>query len=191
VRAVVPLRRRPVDWVLLAFFTVNLAFVTYVVDLEQLVVRDPTRFAYPVWPPAPLVDLVHWWGRTYDPLLMARPPFWMATIWIDALLFGPFYAVAIYALVRGREWIRVPALVWSGLMFANVSAIMAEELFGEHRSPAPLVVTAANLPWWVLPVVVVGRFARPHPFTKPVAGMPSAPGGGVGPGSARAPGDGG
>jgi hypothetical protein len=32
-----------------------------------------------------LVDLVNWWGRTFDPLLMARPPFWKATIWIDVV----------------------------------------------------------------------------------------------------------
>jgi hypothetical protein len=164
-RVVVPLRRRPADWVLLAFFAVNLGFITYIVDLEQLVVPDPAHFTYPPWPPTPLVDLVHWWGRTYDPLLMARPPFWLATIWIDALLFGPFYAAAIYALIRGREWIRVPALVWSGLMFANVNVIMAEELFGVHHSPAPLVVAAANLPWWLLPAVVIWRFAHEHPFT--------------------------
>lgn len=167
-RRVIPLRRRPVDWVLVAFFTVNLTFITYIVDLEQLVIADPENFTYPLWPPAPLVDLVHWWGHSFDPVLMARPPWWKATIWIDAIGFGPFYAAALYAIVRGREWIRVPAFVWAGLMFANVTIIMFEELSGPHRTPAPLVVTLANLPWWLLPVFVVWRFARTdHPFTEP------------------------
>jgi hypothetical protein len=31
---------------------------------------------------------------------------------------------------RGRDWIRVPALVWSGLMTANVLIILMEERYG-------------------------------------------------------------
>ena len=49
------------------------------------------------------------------------------TIWIDVLRNGPFYLAAIYAISRGRDWIRVPALVWSGTMTAVVLVILAEE----------------------------------------------------------------
>ena len=166
-RAPIPLRERPLDWVLLAFFAVNLGFITYIVDLEQLVIADSAHFTYPLWPPAPLVDLVHWWGHHFDPLLMARPPWWRATIWLDSLLFGPFYAVAMFAILRGKEWIRVPAIFWSGVMFANVSIIMFEELTGPFRTPAPFVVTMANIPWWTLPLLVTWRFGRSeHPFSR-------------------------
>jgi hypothetical protein len=152
-----------------AFFLVNLGFITYVVDLEQLVVADPARFAYPVWPPPVLVDLVHWWGREFDPLLMARPAFWRMTIWIDVLGFGPFYAFAVYAFVRGRDWIRTPAIFWAGLMTANVLIILMEERYGRWATPEWGVVLAANLPWLLLPSAVVLRVARsPHPFTEPV-----------------------
>ena len=58
---------------------------------------------------------------------MARPAFFRMTIWIDVVAFGPFYAFAIYAFIRGREWIRVPALVWSGVMMTNVAIILFEE----------------------------------------------------------------
>jgi EXPERA (EXPanded EBP superfamily) len=164
-----------VDLVFVAFFAVNLTFVTYIVDLEQLVIRDPGRFSYPLWPPPPLVDLVHWWGRTYDPLLLARPAFFRMTIWIDVLLFGPFYAAAVYAFVRGRDWIRLPAVLWSGAMFTIVSIILMEERYGVHASPRFGFVLAANLTWLLLPLAVVVRMARsPHPFTEPVP-APVAP----------------
>jgi hypothetical protein len=169
-RTVIPLRERPVDWVLLAFFALNLGFITYIVDLEQLAIPDAAKFTYPIWPPPPLVDLVHWWGHHFDPLLMARPPWWRATIWLDSLLFGPFYAVAIWAIVTGRDWIRVPAIFWAGVMFANVSIIMFEELNGPFHTPEPFVVTMANLPWWTLPFFVTWRFARSdRPFTREAA----------------------
>jgi EXPERA (EXPanded EBP superfamily) len=158
--ATTPLRARRLDWVILAFFAINLGFITYIVDIEQLTIADSAHFDYPLWPPRPFVDLVHWWGHHFDPLLMARPPWWRATIWLDSLLFGPFYAVAIWAIWKGKEWIRVPAIFWAGVMFANVSIIMFEELLGPYRTPEPFVVTMANLPWWSLPFLVTYRFAR-------------------------------
>ena len=44
----------------------------FVPEGEPLVIADPNHFTYPLWPPAAMVDLVHWWGRTFDPALMAR-----------------------------------------------------------------------------------------------------------------------
>ena len=110
-REVIPLSERKVDWIFLGFFLINFTFITYIVDVEQLIIADPYDFEYPLWPPPPLVDLVHWWGNNFDPLLMARPAWWRATIWIDSLLFGPFYAAALYAFVKGKAWIRIPCLV--------------------------------------------------------------------------------
>lgn len=171
----VPLRQRPYDLVFVAFFLVNAAFITYIVDLEQLVVSNPANFDYPIWPPPPLVDLVHSYGETYDPLLLARPPFWRMTIWIDVLLFGPFYLFAIAAFVRGRDWIRTPALVWSGMMLANVLIILMEERYGQWATPRFGVVLALNTPWLLFPLATIWRMRRQHPFTEPTPVSPAAP----------------
>ncbi len=161
-------RERRFDMVVVAFFCVNLFFITYFVDIEQLTVANPYHFRYPLWPPPFFVNLVHSYGRRYDPLLMARPPFWKMLIWIDAVGFGPFYAVAVYAFVRGREWIRVPAVFWAGMMTTDVLVILSQELYGAYKSPDFPVVAALNFPWLALPVVVAIRMAvRPHPFSVP------------------------
>jgi hypothetical protein len=175
-RLPVPLRERPFDWVLLGFFAVNLLFISYVVSLEQIAIADPFHFDYPIWPPKPAIDLVHWWEKTYDPLLLARPPWYRATIWIDDLVFGPFYAVALWAFAKGRDWIRTPAILWAGLMMANVSIILFEEAAGPHASPHFGVVLLANLWWFVFPVLVVVRMVKggEHPFTAVAAGAPEA-----------------
>src|SRR5262249_16699817 len=119
-RQVIPLSQRPVDIAIVAFFLVNLLFITYVVDLDQLVIANPARFTYRLWPPRPAVDAIHSWGRTFDHLQDARPVWWKMTIWIDDLLYGPFYAAAIYAYVKGKEWIRIPSVLYSGMLFATV-----------------------------------------------------------------------
>jgi hypothetical protein len=91
---------------------------------------------------------------------MARPPFWRMTIWIDVLFFGPFYLAAIYAFVRGRTWIRTPALVWSGTMTANVLIILMEERYGVYATPHFGIVLASNLPWLLMPAAKIRRMQR-------------------------------
>jgi hypothetical protein len=153
-----------------AFFALNAAFITYIVDLEQLVIPDTSHFRYPIWPPRPLVDLVHWYGNHYDPLLMARPPFWRMTIWLDVLFFGPFYVAALIAFLRGLDWIRVPALVWSGMMLSNVLILLMEERYGQWASPHFGAVLAANLTWLLLPLAVIWRMRHDRPFSRLVTG---------------------
>ncbi len=160
------LRVRPVDLAIFVFFLVNLLFITYQVDVEQLVIADPNHFTYPLWPPRPSVDAVHWWGSHFDPLLMARPVWWKMTIWIDVLFYGPFYAVAAYALWRDRPWIRVPIAVWAGAMLCDVTTIMGEELFGPHATPAPLVVWGGNALWIVVPLLALYRAWLTRPATQ-------------------------
>jgi emopamil binding protein len=171
VEHVVPISRRRLDLVFVVFFLVNIFFITYIVDLEQLVIADPNQFAYPLWPPAPLVDLVHWWGRTFDPVLLARPPWWKATIWIDALFFGPFYVVATYAFVTGKDWIRLPSVIWAAVMLTNVTIILSEEMFGPYATPQLPMVLLANIAWLAVPLLLIARMARnERPFTKPTTG---------------------
>jgi hypothetical protein len=167
-RETIPLSRRPIDIVIIGFFTVNLLFITYMVSLEQVVIDDPFHFSPPLWPPPPMIALDHWWETTFDPLLVARPAWYRATIWLDVLAFGPFYAVAIYAYVRGRDWIRIPSIIWASVMFTNVFIILFDELLGTHATPYPFTVVGANASWLLMPFLVIWRMARSeHPFTVP------------------------
>ena len=169
----IPLAERKIDYLFIGFWFLNLSFITYIVDLEQIVISDPANFDYPIWPPPPFVDMIHWWGTSFDPVQYARPVWWRATIWIDALLFGPFYAAAIYAYVKGRDWIKNPSLVWAGLMFANVTIILFEELVGPHATPARGIVLLANAPWLLMPIATIARVWSPNPFTRVLTGRPS------------------
>ncbi len=168
----VPLARRPGDIAILVFFLVNLLFITYIVDIEQLIIPDPFHFTYPLWPPPPAVDAIHWWGRTFDPVLMARPAWWKMTIWIDALFFGPFYVFALYAYMRVKEWIRLPSIVSAATMLTNVTIILGEEMFGEHATPQFPIVLLANLPWLLFPIYILYRTMRaPQLFTEKTTGV--------------------
>jgi EXPERA (EXPanded EBP superfamily) len=160
-----PLSKRPVDIALIIFFIINLFFITYMVDLEQLVIPNADHFQYPVWPPARMIDLVHWYGRNFDPVLIARPAWWRATIWIDALFFGPFYVFAIYAYAKGLKWIRFGSIIWASVMLTNVTIILFEEVRGENASPELFRVFLANAAWVIFPLIVLHRMWKStNPF---------------------------
>jgi len=170
-REIVPLSKRPLDIVILAFFVINILFITYIVDVEQLVIANPDDFEYPPWPLPFMVDIIHWYGRNFDPVLIAWPMWWKMIIWLDSLFFGPFYVAAIYAFARGREWIRIPSIVWASVLVTNVLIILGEEFGGTHPTPAPVLVFFLNLPWLLWPVLVIARMWRAeHPFTREAGG---------------------
>lgn len=162
-----PLSRRRIDLIFVAFFLVNLLFVSYFIDTEQLVIADPAHFTYPLWPPGPVIDAVHWWGNNFDPLLMARPVFFKVTIWLDNLLYGPFYLVATYAFIKGKEWIRLPSVIYAVSMISGVIMILSEEAFGQYRTSHLALVIAANASWIIFPLLLLIRmWGTEHPFTR-------------------------
>lgn len=164
-----PLSQRRIDLIFVAFFLVNLLFVSYFIDTEQLVIADPQHFTYPLWPPGPVIDAVHWWGNNFDPLLMARPVFFKVTIWLDNLLYGPFYLLATYAFIKGKEWIRLPSIIYAVSMISGVIMILSEEAFGQYRTSHLALVIAANASWIIFPLLLLLRMGwTEHPFTRSV-----------------------
>jgi len=96
---------------------------------------------------------------------MARPAWWRATIWIDSLFFGPFYAIAIYAYAKGKNWIRFGSIVWASVMLTNVTIILFEECAGEFPSPHLGRVFLSNAGWIIFPIIVMYRmWTSVHPF---------------------------
>src|SRR5258708_12711113 len=105
---ILPLSKRRADWPILLFFAVNLLFITYIVDLEQLVIANPDHFTHPVWPPAFMIDSIHNYGHTFDPVLIARPASWKAPLWIDVLFLGPLYLAPLPPFPTANTSIRTP-----------------------------------------------------------------------------------
>jgi hypothetical protein len=166
-REVIPFRERRFDMVLWAFFFINLTVVTYQADLEQIVIKDPNNFSYPIWPLPFVIDAMHDYTRTYDPLVYNRPVWFQTTVWIDQLFYGPFYAVAMYAFWKGREWIRNWCFIWASVMLSVVTLILHEEWRGQYATDHLPLVIATNVGWIVFPILTLVRMWGPHPFTRP------------------------
>ena len=152
---------RPLDAVLIGWFCVGLA-VTFLVDIEAVLVQRPDLYGLdaahtPLWPPEPCVRAVRWWSAAADPLMHARPVWFRAAIWVEVLVQAPFYAVAIYAFVRQRSWVRVPAIVYATVLLTIMPIVLAEQYFGPHASRRPLLVTAVYGAYVLMPVLLLVR----------------------------------
>ncbi len=120
---------------------------------------------YPAWPPSQAVDIIRWYGCNFDPPLIARAAWWRATIWSDSLLFGPFYAWAVWAYWVGNKAARLPTVAWACVIMTNVFVIMMEELDGSTSTAFPVLVSALNAPWFFVPLAAAVRMAvQDNPF---------------------------
>ncbi|NQV01483.1 MAG: hypothetical protein HQ542_02475 [Bacteroidia bacterium] len=97
-RKILPLKQRPVDYIYPLFFFVNLFFITYIVDLEQLVIKDPDNFNYPVWPSIIVMSIL----------------FTNVTIICSEEIWGPTPALNLpLVLLANAPWFFFPIfLVW-------------------------------------------------------------------------------
>jgi hypothetical protein len=154
-----PLRGRPFDAVLVFFFCV-FALTSFV--YEQFVVfgvdlSTTTDIFGRSW---------YWYARSFDPVFL-DPPLWLRIMCgIDAYVFGPCYLMLIYAFVAGRNWVRVPALLYgSAIVYSTLVYFGWEFLAAENRAQANLLaVFIVNIPYTVVPLLLMWRVRDPEPF---------------------------
>src|SRR6266699_6734701 len=70
---------------------------------------------------------------------------------------------------KGKEWIRLPSIIYAVSMMSGVMMILSEEAFGQFKTPHLALVVAANASWIIFPLIILFRFGlNEHPFTRHV-----------------------
>jgi hypothetical protein len=106
--------------------------------------------------------------------LMARPVWFKDTIWLDNILYGPFYATAIYAFIKGKQWIRIPSIIYATMMITGVFFILTEEAFGPFHTPQLGIVVLANSSWIIFPLLILFRMGlTSQPFARSISQIPA------------------
>ncbi|CAI5979125.1 unnamed protein product [Closterium sp. NIES-64] len=137
----VPLAQRPFDAFFVLFFAVHV-LTAVLIDAQMLLPRA-------LFPEA-LRRAVTWHVETSGDFLVGSPQPWFLSLVISQfLLHVPFFLVAIYAFCTGREWIRVPAIAYSG------HAIMS---CGTCHATCPIPHAPSHMPHPTCPI----PHAPPH-----------------------------
>lgn len=106
-------------------------------------------------------------GRLWVSYAQADPayfdvPLWMALmIGFDTFLLSPFYVYSIYALWHGRVdtplYRAIGFSVCGGLVYAMVLYLLWEVLMVKQTGAQLLAVTAFNIPWGLVPLLLIVR----------------------------------
>lgn len=85
-----------------------------------------------------------WWCEICDPVLCYNPLWIKYLSMLSPFVFLPFYFVAMWAIVTRREWIRIPVIIYSSILFVDLSAFFVEGIWGEMPSPSMAIFTAVR-----------------------------------------------
>jgi hypothetical protein len=158
-----PLRQRPVD----IFFTVvflTFALTSGISDLVPTLGIDIRADS-----DNPLARANYWYAHDTDPLFMHAPVWMRIVTGLSTFVYGPFYFVLAWALLKGKNWIQLPAVIYaSAISFITGILVFGVEFFGEpqFQTPNPVKFLAFNLPYVILPLVLLARMRAPAPFTR-------------------------
>ena len=82
---------------------------------------------------------------------------------------GLFSLLLAYCLVKGRNWIQLPAVIY-GTMISTITGIIVTgvELFGEpqYQTHNAMKFFSFNWPYIFMPIVLIIRMRKPMPFTR-------------------------
>jgi emopamil binding protein len=81
----------------------------------------------------------------------------------------PFYVVLVFALVKGKNWIQLPAVVYATMIVTLTGIVVfGVEFFGDPatRTGNPPKFLAFNLPYVLVPLLLLIRMRAARPFTR-------------------------
>lgn len=120
--------------------------------------------------PNPLARANYWYAIDTDPLFLHAPTWMRFATGLSAFVYGPFYLVLAWALVKGRNWIQLPAVIYA-TMISSITGVLVfgVEFFGEPEFRVLNVTKflSLNLPYVLIPLLLLVRMRKPLPFTRP------------------------
>lgn len=147
----IPLRRRPLDILLIAFFTISV--------LYGFLFSLPEGLGVPVAPDSPWPPLraLHGWAIAEEPAHLDPPPNLIAALLFDGFFQAPVLVFVIVGLVRLRPWVRPLGLFYSGAAVTNMFFYFVQTFLGPDAPPNVVYYLAFNLPWLLAPIILALR----------------------------------
>lgn len=151
-----PLSRRPLDLILIVFFSVSVAY--------GLLFNIAEGIGVPVAPDSPWPPLrwLYDWSVAEEPAHLDPPPNLIAACLFDGFFQAPALLFVMIGLARLRPWVRPLGLVVAGAGVTNMFFYFMQTFLGPNPPPNTAYYLVFNLPWMIAPAVLGLRvhFAR-------------------------------
>jgi hypothetical protein len=147
--------RRPIDLILIAFFSISV--------LYGFLFSLPEGLGVPVAPDSPWPPLraLYDWAVTQEPAHLNPPPQLIASCLFDGFFQAPILTLIIYGLIRQRAWLRGLAPIYAAAAVTNMFFYFFETFMGPHPPADLAVYLPMNLPWLFAPIVLAFRVRMP------------------------------
>lgn len=180
VLAKVPLRERKLDW----FFVVAFSFFI----LTSIITDSVNGLNGSLDPESPYVVerfIYENYAKIADPLLILNPPQVRWSAFISAFVWLPLYFYFLFGFIKGWDHIRIPGLVYGGALAHGMITYIAEGTLGFMATegwadpalcagcvePQTWRYLLANLPYLIVPLLMIVRMWKPNPFSKRTEGI--------------------
>jgi hypothetical protein len=163
ISANLPLGKRPIDICFMIIFSLFIV-TSCIADMIPTLGIDFNQ-------PSPnfIVNANYWYAHDADPLFQ-NPPVWMRIVTgLSSFVYMPFYILLVISLGRGWNRIQLPAVIYATMIAAITGIIVfGVEFFGEpeFRTRNAAKFLTFNLPYVLLPLLLLIRMRKPLPFTR-------------------------
>ena len=158
-----PLRQRPFDYFFIIMF--SLFFITSMIsDMVPAFFGgiDPNSTNA-------LIQANYNYAKDCDPLFL-HPPVWMRMIiGLSSFVYGPFYLILVYCLIRGVNRIQVPAIIYgTAISVLTGVVVFGVEFWGEPEWRCQNLgrFVPLNLPYVLIPILLIIRMRKEFPFAR-------------------------
>ncbi|MBX3090879.1 MAG: DUF2781 domain-containing protein [Cryobacterium sp.] len=158
-----PLRERKID----IFFLVIFSLFTVTSIISDLLPTIGVDFSHPS--SNFFVNSNYWYAHDADPLFL-QPPVWMRFVTgLSAFVYPVFYLLLVISIVKAWNWIQLPSVIYATAISVITGVVVfGVEFFGEpeFQTQNPLKFLAFNLPYVLIPILLLVRMRKPSPFTR-------------------------
>jgi hypothetical protein len=157
------LKERPIDIFFIIIFSI-FAITSIIADMIPTLGFDFNSASSNF-----IVNANYWYAEGCDPLFQ-NPPVWMRIVTgLSSFVYMPFYIILVISLIKGWNKIQLPSVIYA-TMIASITGIIVfgVEFFGEPewRTPNPVKFLSFNLPYVLIPILLLIRMRKPMPFTR-------------------------
>jgi len=106
-----------------------------------------------------------WYGElAQDYYFLADHDYLRINTGISGMVYGPFYLLLVFAFIKGKNWIRIPAFIYVGAMMHGMTEFVIGEYWLGPPPGRPIIFWAFNGPYGVIPLLLAYRMRKPNPF---------------------------
>jgi hypothetical protein len=157
------LRQRPIDIFFIVIFAVFIV-TSIISDSVEGLGLDQVADS-----PNILVQWNYTYSSNYDPLYQSHPVWLRMISGTSAFIYSTFYILLIISLVKGWNRIQLFAVIYATMIISLTAIpVFGVEFFGSaaERTPNPVVFLLYNVPYVLVPLLLLIRMRKPLPFTR-------------------------